>query len=227
MLARNELPGHLAALVCGGTDVGQALVKSPRVNLVSFTGSEKTGRKVGVDVASRFGQTILELGGNNAMVVMDDADQKLALRTALFACVGTAGQRCTSTRRLLLHSSIAEDFLGKLKEAYAQVKVGHPLDEGVLCGPSVSFLWGMSVVTSLNSVDASESTPRWPSPILSLLFKIVASKAAKSSVVVSMFASKAICRVLRDRCAGSGNVTGLPSELEGGCKSTASAQGVA
>lgn len=135
VLAANNLPGHLFAVACGGTEAGQALVNDPGVELISFTGSEKIGRKVGTAVAGRFGKSILELGGNNAMVVMDDANQTLALRTALFACVGTAGQRCTSTRRLLLHSSIASEFVNKLKQAYAQVKVGHPLDEGILCGP--------------------------------------------------------------------------------------------
>lgn len=102
---------------------------------MSFTGSTKVGRHVNEVVASRFGKTILELGGNNAMIVDKDADLEMALRATLFSAVGTAGQRCTSLRRLFLHEDIHDDFLKRLVSAYKNVKIGSPLEEGVLCGP--------------------------------------------------------------------------------------------
>ncbi len=101
VLEENNLPGALCALVCGGTDVGQAIGQDKRMDLVSFTGSTQVGRQVGVTVQQRFGRSLLELGGNNAIIVMDDADLKLAVQSILFAAVGTAGQRCTTTRRLV------------------------------------------------------------------------------------------------------------------------------
>lgn len=105
------------------------------MELVSFTGSTKVGRHVNEVVASRFGKTILELGGNNAMIVDKDADLEMALRATLFSAVGTAGQRCTSLRRLFLHEDIHDEFLQRLVAAYKNVKIGSPLEEGVLCGP--------------------------------------------------------------------------------------------
>ncbi|XP_015769754.1 PREDICTED: alpha-aminoadipic semialdehyde dehydrogenase-like [Acropora digitifera] len=102
VLARNLVPGAVCSLVCGGADIGQAMAEDERVDLLSFTGSTAVGRKVGTTVQSRFGRKILELGGNNAIIVMDDADLDLAIPSVLFASVGTAGQRCTTTRRLVL-----------------------------------------------------------------------------------------------------------------------------
>ncbi|KAI3640335.1 hypothetical protein MIR68_001213 [Amoeboaphelidium protococcarum] len=139
VLERNNLPGSLCSLVCGGVDVGQQLVKDPRVDLVSFTGSTQVGRQVGVDVHQRFGQSLLELGGNNAIIVMPDADLSLALPAILFASVGTAGQRCTTTRRLIIHESIYDQFVDKLAKMYQQIvqsgKIGDPLSSKVLLGP--------------------------------------------------------------------------------------------
>lgn len=138
VLEDSGVNGAIASLVCGGPIVGKTLVASPSVDLLSFTGSEATGRQVGSTVASRFGKSLLELGGNNAAIVMPDADLQLAVRTVVFGAIGTAGQRCTSTRRLFLHADIAEDFLAQLKQGYAQLvpsRIGHPLDDGVLCGP--------------------------------------------------------------------------------------------
>ncbi|KAG9292214.1 hypothetical protein G9A89_023934 [Geosiphon pyriformis] len=135
VLEENDLPGAICSLVCGGADIGEGIAKDRRINLVSFTGSTPVGRKVGGIVQERFGKSLLELGGNNAIIVMDDADQELALRSVLFAAVGTAGQRCTTTRRLFLHSRIHDELLEKLKKAYKQVKIGNPLESGVLCGP--------------------------------------------------------------------------------------------
>lgn len=120
---------------CSGKDVGEALITDKRTELVSFTGSTKVGRHVNEVVARRFGKTILELGGNNAMIVDKDADLEMALRATLFSAVGTAGQRCTSLRRLFLHEDIHDEFLNRLVSAYKNVKIGSPLEDGVLCGP--------------------------------------------------------------------------------------------
>jgi aldehyde dehydrogenase family 7 protein A1 len=131
--------GHdpaVATLVCGhGKEIGEALIQDPRMELVSFTGSTAVGRHVNQVVAGRFGRALLELGGNNAMIIDRDADLDLAVRAALFGAVGTAGQRCTSLRRLFLHADVYEEVLGRLKQAYASVKIGDPLDSQTLCGP--------------------------------------------------------------------------------------------
>jgi aldehyde dehydrogenase (NAD+) len=108
-----------------------------RLPLVSFTGSTAVGRRVAQTVAGRFGRTILELGGNNAIVVTEDARLDLAVRAILFGAVGTAGQRCTSTRRLIVQRAIAPPLLDRLVAAYAQVRIGNPLEAGVLMGPLV------------------------------------------------------------------------------------------
>lgn len=135
VLEDNGIPGAVASLVTGGQAAGEAVVESPGVELVSFTGSERVGRIVGQNVASRFGKVILELGGNNASIIMPDADLSLAVPAVFFGAVGTAGQRCTSTRRLYLHRQIADEFLGRLKSMYATVAVGDPLDKRTLLGP--------------------------------------------------------------------------------------------
>ncbi|KAJ1513781.1 Alpha-aminoadipic semialdehyde dehydrogenase [Coelomomyces lativittatus] len=111
------------------------MTKDPRIHLVSFTGSTHVGREVGVTVQSRFGRVLLELGGNNAIVVMDDADLQLAIQSILFAAVGTAGQRCTTVRRLFLHEKIHDTFINQLLKAYQQIRIGDPLNEEILCGP--------------------------------------------------------------------------------------------
>jgi len=113
------------------------MLNGHRIPLISFTGSVAVGRHVAETVARRLGRTILELGGNNAIVVTEDADLTLATRAILFAAVGTAGQRCTSTRRIIVHKSIAGELTERLKRAYAQVTIGNPLDDGILMGPLV------------------------------------------------------------------------------------------
>ncbi|KAI9503775.1 Aldehyde/histidinol dehydrogenase [Coemansia spiralis] len=135
VLETNGLPGALCSLTAGGADIGQAIAMDKRVDLVSFTGSTNTGRKVALTVQERFGKSILELGGNNAIIVHNDADIDLAVRSVLFAAVGTAGQRCTTTRRLFLHEDIHDTFIDRLKKAYSQIRIGNPLESGVLCGP--------------------------------------------------------------------------------------------
>jgi aldehyde dehydrogenase (NAD+) len=132
--------GHdgASALVIGpGRTVGERMLHDERIPLISATGSCNMGRRVAEVVSKRFGSTILELGGNNALVVMDDANMELALSAVLFGAVGTAGQRCTTTRRLLLQASIAEEFTSRLVNAYGQVRIGDPLDAQTLMGPLV------------------------------------------------------------------------------------------
>ena len=130
-------PANLSQVVIGERDVGEALVDNPLVALVSATGSTRMGREVGPRVAQRFGRVLLELGGNNAVIVAPTADLDLAVRGILFAAVGTAGQRCTSTRRLIVHSSVREQLVSRLKKAYAALPIGNPLTAGTLVGPLV------------------------------------------------------------------------------------------
>jgi aldehyde dehydrogenase (NAD+) len=126
------------SLVCGdGPGVGEPLIADRRVALVSATGSVRMGRRVAEAVAQRLGRTLLELGGNNAIIVAPSADLKLALRGVLFAAVGTAGQRCTTTRRLIVHESVYAKLTKMLKDAYAQVRIGNPLDAATLMGPLI------------------------------------------------------------------------------------------
>ncbi|XP_071547548.1 alpha-aminoadipic semialdehyde dehydrogenase [Panulirus ornatus] len=137
VLEKNNLPGAVSALCCGGADIGTAIAKDERIPLVSFTGSTKVGNQVALMVQERFGRHLLELGGNNAIIVDEDADSEMVVRAALFACVGTAGQRCTTTRRLIIHETLYDTIVERLVKAYGSImsRVGDPLDEGVLYGP--------------------------------------------------------------------------------------------
>jgi len=134
-LADTDFPPIFTSFMEAGHELAQRFIDDKRVDLMSFTGSSAVGRKVGERVAARMGKSLLELGGNNAMIVDETADLKLAIPAIVFGAVGTAGQRCTSTRRLFLHESIADDVIGKLVDAYKQVRIGDPLDEGTLMGP--------------------------------------------------------------------------------------------
>ncbi len=137
-LARfGDAPVGLAGIVIGGRDVGAALVESPKVPIVSATGSTRMGRMVGPKVAERFGRSILELGGNNAMIVAPSADLEMAVRAVVFSAVGTCGQRCTSLRRLIVHESVADALVQRLASAYAGLPIGSPLEAGTLVGPLV------------------------------------------------------------------------------------------
>jgi aldehyde dehydrogenase (NAD+) len=130
--------GPLATLCIGsGREVGQRMLDDPRLPLISFTGSTGVGRGVARSVAGRFGRTILELGGNNAIVLMEDADLDLALPSILFGAVGTAGQRCTSTRRVIVHERIADEVERRLVRAYEGIRIGDPSDPKTLCGPLI------------------------------------------------------------------------------------------
>jgi len=135
---RHGLRGVFNLVIGEGRTVGESLIEDRRVPLVSFTGSTQAGRHVAEVVARRLGRTILELGGNNAIIVMNDANLDLALRAVVFGSVGTAGQRCTTTRRLFLQRGIAARLTEALIAAYKQVKIGNPLDESTVMGPLVS-----------------------------------------------------------------------------------------
>ncbi|MGH3835131.1 MAG: L-piperidine-6-carboxylate dehydrogenase [Pseudonocardiaceae bacterium] len=134
---RDEDWSGLSAVLLGGRDTGQALISDSRVALVSATGSVPMGRAVGPVVAERFGRLLLELGGNNAMIVAPSADLGLAIRAILFAAVGTAGQRCTTLRRLIVHESIADDLLASLARLYDTLPIGDPFDPATLVGPLI------------------------------------------------------------------------------------------
>ena len=133
----DDAPAGLLSLVIGGASVGRALVDDPRVALVSATGSTAMGRAVAPRLAQRFARSILELGGNNAAIVCPSADLDLALRAIAFAAMGTAGQRCTSLRRLIVHESIHADLVARLKRVYRSVAIGDPREAGVLVGPLI------------------------------------------------------------------------------------------
>ncbi|SEB17821.1 aldehyde dehydrogenase family protein [Variovorax sp. YR216] len=133
----DRAPAGLAQIVIGRAAEARALVDSPDIPLVSATGSTRMGREVGPRVAARFGRRILELGGNNAMIVTPNADLDMALRAILFSAVGTAGQRCTSLRRLIVHRSVKDVLVSKLLAAYESLRIGHPLEEGTLVGPLI------------------------------------------------------------------------------------------
>lgn len=138
VMADYGLKGIFNLVIGRGAVVGERMINEKRLPLISFTGSTKMGRRVSEAVARRFGKSILELGGNNAIIVTEDSDLDMAVRTILFGAVGTAGQRCTSTRRVIVHKKIAGQLTDKIISAYKQVKIGNPLEEGILMGPLVT-----------------------------------------------------------------------------------------
>ena len=131
------VPENLVTLLIGGRDVGEILVDDPRVPLVSATGSTGMGRIVGERLARRFGRAILELGGNNAAILCPSADLDLALRATAFSAIGTAGQRCTSLRRIIVHDSVYESFVPRLRQVYETVAIGNPMSASTLVGPLI------------------------------------------------------------------------------------------
>jgi aldehyde dehydrogenase (NAD+) len=134
---RNGVPDGVSCLVQGGREVGEWLAEDERLPLISATGSTRMGKAVAATVAGRLGRSLLELGGNNAIIISKDADLQMALVGAVFGAVGTAGQRCTSTRRLIIHHEVYEAFTQKLVHAYSQLKIGDPLDEKNHVGPLI------------------------------------------------------------------------------------------
>ena len=138
VMAGTGYEGVFNLVVGRGSVVGDRMLTDERLPLISATGSTRVGRRVAEAVATRFGRSILELGGNNAVIVMDDANLELAVRAVLFAAVGTAGQRCTSLRRLIVHEAIADKLVDRLIDSYKQVPIGDPLETGTLMGPLVT-----------------------------------------------------------------------------------------
>lgn len=132
-----EIPGGISSVIIGGRDIGQAMAKDKRFPLVSATGSTAMGKYVGQTVGARLGRSLLELGGNNAMIVSDTADLDLALRAIVFAAAGTAGQRCTTLRRVIAHQSIHDELIERLKKSYASLPLGDPAKAGTLVGPLI------------------------------------------------------------------------------------------
>lgn len=137
VLAENELPEGIFNLIIGDAEIGSLMSHDKRVPLVSATGSTRMGKKVGEAVGARLGKSLLELGGNNAIILTENADLEMALRAIVFGAVGTCGQRCTSTRRLIIHESIYEQVKQRLLKAYQNLPIGHPLDSTTLVGPLI------------------------------------------------------------------------------------------
>ena len=135
VLAKNGINPNVMTVLQGGVDIGSRMVEDKRIPLISFTGSTHVGKIIRQKVNERFGNCLLELGGNNATIIMGDANLEMAFKACTFAAVGTCGQRCTSLRRLIIHEKIYDSFVEKLVKAYSSIKIGDPLEEGILCGP--------------------------------------------------------------------------------------------
>jgi len=151
VFANNEVPEGVNNLIQGGREVGEWMTKDTNIPLVSATGSTRMGKELNKEVAGRLGKTILELGGNNAIIITEHADLDMSLIGAVFGAVGTAGQRCTSTRRLIIHEKIYDQFVAKLVKAYQQIKIGNPLDSNNHMGPLIDK---DAVKMYLNSIEA-------------------------------------------------------------------------
>jgi aldehyde dehydrogenase (NAD+) len=184
-----DAPEGLVQLVIGGADLGDALVTDPRVPLVSATGSTRMGRIVAPKVAERFGRSILELGGNNAMIVAPSADLDMAVRAIVFSAVGTAGQRCTSLRRLIVHESIREGLVEKLRAAYASLPVGDPRESGTLVGPLIDAASRNAMLAALDTARAEGGTVHGGEAV-----EAVAGGAYVSPALVEMPAQSEIVR---------------------------------
>jgi aldehyde dehydrogenase (NAD+) len=166
-----DAPADLLTVAIGGAELGEVLSDDPRIRLLSATGSTAMGKKVAPRVAARLGRVLLELGGNNAMIVAPSADLGLAQRAILFAAVGTAGQRCTTLRRLIVHEDVHDGLLKRLKTAYDSVVVGDPREAGVLMGPLIDGAAFQGMEAALSEARASGGkvhgggrtlTDRWP-----------------------------------------------------------------
>ncbi|MEI8142020.1 MAG: aldehyde dehydrogenase family protein [Chitinophagia bacterium] len=151
VFANNDVPEGVNNLIQGGREVGEWMSQDTNIPLVSATGSTRMGKELNKEVASRLGKTILELGGNNAIIITEHADLDMSLIGAVFGAVGTAGQRCTSTRRLIIHEKIYDQFVEKLVKAYQQIKIGNPLDSNNHMGPLIDQA---AVEMYLNSIEA-------------------------------------------------------------------------
>ena len=137
VLSDNKLPEGISTVLSGGIEIGKWITEDHRIALVSATGSTRMGKDVAKRVGARLGKSLLELGGNNAMIVTATADLNIAMRAAVFGAVGTCGQRCTSTRRLIVHETIFDSFTESIQKAYNQLRIGNPLDENNHVGPLI------------------------------------------------------------------------------------------
>ena len=149
-----EIPRGVSSVIVGGREIGQLIAEDSRFPLVSATGSSKMGKSVGQAAGARLGRSLLELGGNNAMIVSESADLDLALRAIVFAAAGTAGQRCTTLRRVIAHVSIQEKLIERLKTSYASLPVGDPREEGALVGPLIDLQSFDAMQSALESASA-------------------------------------------------------------------------
>lgn len=154
VLQKNNVPEGVFNLIIGDGSIGEMIAKDKRVALVSATGSTRMGKKVAVAVAERLGKSLLELGGNNAIILTPNANLEIAIRAVAFGAVGTCGQRCTSTRRLIVHETIYDEVKSKLQKIYKHLKVGNPLEEGTLVGPLIDQL---AVNSYLAAIKAAEN----------------------------------------------------------------------
>lgn len=152
VLKDNNIPEGVFGLIVGDASVGQAMAADPNVALLSATGSTRMGKAVAVTVASRLGKSLLELGGNNAIIITEDSNLDMAIRSTVFGAVGTCGQRCTSTRRLIVHASRYEEVKNRLIEAYRKLPIGNPLESNVLVGPLVDKMAEESFFRAIESV---------------------------------------------------------------------------
>ncbi len=150
VLVANDVPEGVCNLIIGDREVGELLSNDPRIPLVSATGSTRMGKAVGAAVGARLGRSLLELGGNNAIIISKDADLDMSIIGAVFGAVGTAGQRCTTTRRLIIHESVYDTFKNKLVKAYGQLRIGNPLDQNNHVGPLIDT---DAVASYLNSIE--------------------------------------------------------------------------
>ena len=158
VLERNGLPEGIFSIVTGAREVGEWMTTDPRLPLISATGSIPMGRAVGQTVAARLGRSLLELGGNNAIIITPNADLEMAVRAAVFGAVGTAGQRCTSTRRLIVHDDVFDEVRDRILGIYEKVSIGNPLEEGTLMGPLIDQDAVEAMQAALEKVKAEGGT---------------------------------------------------------------------
>jgi aldehyde dehydrogenase (NAD+) len=155
VLQAHGYPGAVASMIIGsGSVIGERLIADTRIPLISATGSTRMGKRIGEVVGARLGRSILELGGNNAVIISQHADLQMALQATLFGAVGTAGQRCTSTRRLIIHESVYDDFIDCLINVYKNVRIGNPLDAEVLMGPLIDAAAVENMLKAIEQVKA-------------------------------------------------------------------------
>ncbi|MEZ5047661.1 MAG: aldehyde dehydrogenase family protein [Chitinophagaceae bacterium] len=154
VLKKNQIPEGVCCLIQGGREVGEWMSEDKRIPLLSATGSTRMGKAVGAKVGERLGRSLLELGGNNAIIISEHADLDMSLIGAVFGAVGTAGQRCTSTRRLIIHEKVYKKFTDKLMHAYKQLKIGNPLDEKNHVGPLIDK---DAVQAYLNAIETAKA----------------------------------------------------------------------